>query len=64
MASLEKRNGIYRIVFRYAGRKFSQSLATDDQAVAIGFKTSLEQRIKLVKGKVIPPCHRNPQDSS
>ena len=54
MASLEQRNGIYRIVFRYAGRRYSQTLATADQSVAAGLKASLEQRLKLVKGNVIP----------
>ncbi len=55
MASLEQRNGNYRIVFRYAGRKFSQSLATNDISVAAGLKAALEQRIKLVKTNVLPP---------
>jgi hypothetical protein len=35
MASLEQRSGRYRIVFRYAGQKFSRSLKTRDEMAAI-----------------------------
>ncbi len=35
MASLEKREGSYRVVFRFAGKKFSSSLRTRNQKVAI-----------------------------
>ena len=55
MASLELRNEIFRIVFRFAGRKFSQSLATGSESIAIGLKASLEQRIKLIKTKMLAP---------
>ena len=34
MASLERRNGKYRIVFRYGGQKFSRSLLTDSARTA------------------------------
>lgn len=55
MDSLEQRNGKFRLVFRYAGQKYSQSLATDEESVAAGLKAALEQRIKLVKTSVLPP---------
>ena len=55
MASLEQRNGTYRIVFRYAGKKLSQSLATEKESVALGLKASLEERIKLIRTKMLPP---------
>ena len=34
MASLEQRNGIYRVVFRCGGQKFTRSLKTRDQRAA------------------------------
>ncbi len=54
MASIEQRNGIFRIVFRFQGRRFSQSLGTNDEAAAVGIKTAVEQRIKLIKSKLLP----------
>ena len=40
MPSLEKRNGKYRVVFRFGGQKFTRSLRTGSEKAAL---TSLER---------------------
>ena len=55
MASIELRNGNYRIVFRFNGKRFSRSLSTDQESAAISAKMAVEQRIKLIKSKLLPP---------
>jgi len=55
MASIEPRNGAFRIVFRFGGRKYSRTLNTCDPSVASSAKTTVEQRIKLIKSGILPP---------
>jgi hypothetical protein len=55
MASLEQRNGIYRIVFRYQGKRHSHSLGTTDSTSATTAKANVEQRLSLIKTNVLPP---------
>lgn len=49
MASLEQRNGNYRIVFRFAGHKYSRSLKTDDGKAAAGSLARLEDNLRRVE---------------
>lgn len=48
MASLELRNGIYRVVFRYGGLKFARSLKTDQQSEANLALAKLEDNLRRV----------------
>lgn len=45
MASLEQRNGTYRIVFRFGGQKFSRSLKTSDIKAAESSLARLEDNL-------------------
>jgi integrase len=53
MASLEIRNQIYRVVFRYAGRRYAYSLNTRDQTTAEGFRGGVENTLMLIQQKAI-----------
>lgn len=46
MASLEKRKGCYRVVFRYAGRKYSRSLLTANLTAARASLARLEDNLR------------------
>jgi len=46
MASLEKRNDSYRIVFRFGGQKFSRSLKTNDETSAALSLARLEDNLR------------------
>lgn len=48
MASLENRNGNYRAVFRFAGKKYARALGTDNEAEAARLIANLEQTIRDV----------------
>jgi integrase len=61
MASLEKRAGKYRIVFRVGGRKFSRSLKTQNEKEANGFLARLEDNLRRVElGTLILPENIDP----
>ena len=49
MASLEKRNDSYRIVFRFGGRKFSRSLKTTDEKSAALSLARLEDNLRRLE---------------
>jgi len=57
MASLELRNKVYSVVFRYGGRKFSRTLKTGSRKEASARLTRLEENVRLVEsGRLeIPP---------
>lgn len=57
MASLETRYGIYRIVFRFDGQKFSRSLKTDNERIALATVARLEDNLsRLEMGQLILPA--------
>ncbi len=49
MASLELRNGNYRVVFRFGGQKFARSLNTDDSRQADLALARLEDNLRRLK---------------
>lgn len=49
MASLENRNGSYRVVFRYAGRRFSSSLGTTRSTEARACVARLDDNLRRVE---------------
>ncbi len=49
MASLEKRNGNYRVVFRFGGRKFSRSLKTRNDKAATACLARLEDNLRRLE---------------
>ncbi|TWU44909.1 site-specific tyrosine recombinase XerC [Novipirellula aureliae] len=49
MASLEQRNGFYRVVFRYGGQKFSRSLKTTNQRTARLTFDQLEDNLRRLE---------------
>lgn len=49
MASLENRNGSYRVVFRYAGRKLSRSLETTHLTEARASVARLEDNLRRLE---------------
>lgn len=49
MASLEQRNGNYRVVFRLNGDKFSRSLHTDNETAATASLARLEDNLRRVE---------------
>lgn len=49
MASLERRNGSFRIVFRYAGRKFGRSLKTANEKAATACLARLEDNLRRLE---------------
>ena len=53
MASLELRNHTYRVVFRYAGRKYGYSLDTGDRQTAEGLRGGVERTLMLIEQKVL-----------
>jgi integrase len=56
MASLELRSDRYRIVFRFAGKKFQTPLKTTEEKEAQGCLSRLEENLRLVeRGRLIPP---------
>lgn len=56
MASLEKRGQSYRIVFRYDGKKYSQSLNTSEQTAANADLARLEDSLRRIDlGTLEPP---------
>lgn len=57
MASLERRSGRYRIIFRYAGIKFHHALKTDDSREVESCLARLEENLRLVeRGRLeVPP---------
>jgi len=54
MASLEKRNGRFRVIFCYAGRKFSQSLKTRNEKAASVAVARLEDNLSRVELGYLP----------
>lgn len=57
MASLEKRTGGYRVVFRYAGRKYSRSLLTTQVTAARASVARLEDNLRRIElGLLSPPA--------
>ncbi|MFO0807559.1 MAG: site-specific integrase [Gemmataceae bacterium] len=60
MAFLQFRGKHYRVVFRFGGERFSQSLKTADEKEAGGAVARLEENLRLVeRGRLVPPpgCH-------
>jgi integrase len=60
MAFLQFRGRHYRIVFRFGGERYSQSLRTADEKEAQGCIARLEENLRLVeRGRLAPPlgCH-------
>lgn len=56
MASLELRSERYRIVFRFAGKKFQTPLKTTEAKEAQACLARLEENLRLVeRGRLIPP---------
>lgn len=56
MASLEKRKGGYRVVFRHAGRKYSRSLITSQLTAARASIARLEDNLRRMElGLLSPP---------
>jgi integrase len=53
MAFLEQRGQRYRIIFRYAGTRYTHSLKTTDQSVAEGLKGGVERTLMLLDQKVL-----------
>lgn len=53
MASLEQRNGWYRIIFRFGGEKFHGSLKTKDVGEAETITDNVEKRLKLLEEGLI-----------
>lgn len=49
MASLEKRNGIFRVVFRFSGQKFSRSLKTSEEKSANLSLARLEDNLRRLE---------------
>ena len=49
MASLEKRSGKFRIVFRFGGRKFSRTLKTRSDKAAAGCLARLEDNLRRLE---------------
>lgn len=49
MASLEKREGSYRVVFRFAGKKFSSSLRTRNRKAATASVARLEDNLRRLE---------------
>jgi hypothetical protein len=49
VASLEQRNGRYRIVFRYGGQKFQRSLKTKDPGEAGTIAAQVERKLSLLE---------------
>jgi integrase len=53
MASLERRNQTYRVVFMYAGRKYSYSLDTGDRDMAEALRGGVEKTLMLLDQKLL-----------
>ena len=49
MASLEKREGSFRVVFRFAGKKFSNSLRTRNRKAATASVARLEDNLRRLE---------------
>ena len=56
MASLEQRNGNYRIVFRYAGQKYNRSLKTRSPVAAQASLARLEDNLRRVELGSLDPA--------
>jgi hypothetical protein len=54
MASLEKRNGRFRVVFCYGGKKFTQSLNTSNERTATLAVARLEDNLSRVELGYLP----------
>jgi integrase len=58
MASLERRGGRFRIVFRYDGQRFRHALDTQDEATATGSLARLEENLQLLnRGRLELPAN-------
>jgi hypothetical protein len=53
MASLEKRGNRFRVVFRYAGRRYSHALGTNDETIAQGLIGGIDKTLMLLDQKVL-----------
>lgn len=62
MASLEKRGNRYRIVFRYAGKKYQYRLKSEEEKDAGGCLARLEENLRLLeRGRLtLPPAAHLP----
>jgi hypothetical protein len=57
MASLESHYGKYRIVFRFAGQKYSQSLKTNNERLALATLARVDDNLaRLEMGQLEPPA--------
>ena len=58
MASLEQRSGHFRVVFRFAGRKFNRSLKTANRTEAAASLARLEDNLRRLElGTLVLPDH-------
>jgi len=58
MASLERRAGRFRIIFRYAGQKFHHVLSTQDETTAASSLARLEEKLQLLlRGRLELPAN-------
>ena len=58
MASLEQRSGRFRVVFRFAGRKFNRSLKTANRMEAASSLARLEDNLRRLElGTLVLPDH-------
>jgi integrase len=57
MAFLEKRGRRFRVIFRHAGRRYTHTLQTADEAIAQGLKGGIEKTLMLLDQKLLrlPP---------
>ncbi len=60
MASLEKRGGRFRVIFRYGGKKFRHELKTGNEREANALVGRVEENLILLeRGKLDPPADGN-----
>ena len=53
MASLEQRGSRFRIIFRHGGRRYTHTLKTTDEGIALGLKGGIEKPLMLLDQKLL-----------
>jgi hypothetical protein len=53
MAFLEQRGNGFRVIFRYAGRRYTHNLKTDQENVAQGLMGGIEKTLMLLEQKLL-----------
>lgn len=60
MATLEFRNGWYRLLFRFAGQRFTHSLHTQDERIAEALRGTVDRTILLIQQRLLTvPANAN-----